>query len=170
VWRVWPRLREAARLLQAAHPGLEVVVAGVRGCSYPETDHVRLYWHAPATVLAAADAALCKCGSASLEAALAGVPHVIGYALHPASYAVARRVVRVPFVGLVNLLAGRRVVPELIQHEARPDRIAAAVLPLLDPEGSAARAQRAAFAEVRTRLGPPGAARRAATMALELVA
>jgi lipid-A-disaccharide synthase len=67
---------------------------------------------------------------------------------------------------MVNLIAGARVVPELIQHEMTPEKVAAEVLALLD-EPARAEAMRAALAEVRQRMGPPGASRRAAEVVLE---
>lgn len=170
VRRLWPTLRAAASRLRAAHPGLQIVVAAARGCTYPDAGGIHVAWDASAATLAAADVTLCKAGTATLEAALLGVPSVVVYRTDALSYAIARRVARVPFVGLANLLAGQDVVPELIQGNARPDAMAAAVLPLLDREGAAAQAQRAAYAAVRRELGSPGASGRTAAMALDLVA
>ncbi|MBI2537858.1 MAG: lipid-A-disaccharide synthase [Gemmatimonadetes bacterium] len=170
VRRLWPVLRDAARRLRAFHPDLDTVVAAVPGCEYPGSDDLRLSGSGAAVVLAAADCALCKAGTATLEAAIVGVPSVVVYRTDAWSYAVARRMARVPFVGLANLLAGRAVVPELIQRDARVEPIVAAALPLLDPDGPAARQQRAAYRGVRAQLGSPGAARRTAAWALELVA
>jgi lipid-A-disaccharide synthase len=151
-------------------PGLEVVVAAVPGGEYPGSDDLRLAQRGAQDALAAADCALCKAGTATLEAALVGVPSVVVYRTDAWSYLVARRVTRVPFVGLVNLLAGRAVVPELIQGDARVEPIVGAALPLLDPDGAAARRQRAAYQSVRAQLGGPGASNRTAGWALELVA
>ncbi|MBI4421452.1 MAG: lipid-A-disaccharide synthase [Gemmatimonadetes bacterium] len=170
VRRLWPVLRDAARRLRAWEPDLEILVAGVAGAEYPESDDVRVSLGGAAMALAAADCVLCKAGTGTLEAAVVGVPSVVVYRTDPWSYAVARRVARVRFVGLVNLLAGRSVVPELIQRDARVETIAAAAQPLLDPQGTAAQKQRAAYAEVRAQLGGPGAARRTAAWALEMVA
>lgn len=170
VRRLWPVLRDTARRLRASRPGLEIVVAAVQGCDYPGSDDLRLCPEGSAAALAAADCALCKAGTATLEAAIVGVPSVVVYRTDALSYAIARRVARVPFVGLVNLLAGRAVVPELIQGDAGVGPIAAAALPLLDPEGRAAQQQRAAYQDVREQLGTPGAAQRTAAWALELVA
>ena len=77
----------------------------------------------------------------------------------PLSYALARLLVRVPHVALVNLIANRRVAPELLQARWNPDELAAATRKLLDGE---AEGQREALAEVRRRLGGPGASSRAA--------
>ncbi len=103
---------------------------------------------------AAAAAALTKSGTSTLELALAGVPMAVTYRLNPLTAAIARRLIRVPHVAMVNLLAGRSVVPELLQQECRPDRLAATLATLLDDPAAAA-AQRAAFGEVMARLAPP---------------
>jgi len=120
-------------------------------------------------VFAAADAGVCKSGTTTLEATLADLPMVIAYRVHPVSFAIAIGLLRVPHVGLVNLIAGREVAPEFLQGAATAPALAAAVLPLLDPQSEAARRQRAGLALVRERLGPPGAADRVASIALELL-
>lgn len=125
------------------------------------------------TLLHHAAAALVKSGTSTLQAALAGTPLVVTYRMHPLTYFLARRLVRVPHVGLVNLVAGARIAPELIQAEATPTRLAAALLPLLD-EGAARDAAVAGLQRVRDALMPeqPGrtTAERVAELAAELVA
>lgn len=168
VRRIWPVMRDAARQVRDAVPALEVVVATQAGLSYPGWDE----WRAAGSpsAMAAADAGLCKSGTTTIQAALAGLPMVVTYRMHPVSFAAARRAVRVPWVGLVNLIAGREVSPELLQGTATPGRLARAVLPLLDRDGDVAKRQREAFRDVRDRLGTPGASDRVARMALELAA
>jgi lipid-A-disaccharide synthase len=158
-----------ARLAEARMPGLRVIVSVAPGmtvdpvrCPYP------LVSGASFPVLRAADAALCKSGTTTLEAAVAGCPLVIAYRTSGWSYAIARRLVRIPDIALVNIVAGRRVVPELVQHAATPDALARHLLPLLDPDSGERREQVAGLAAVRARLGEPGAARRAAAIASEL--
>jgi lipid-A-disaccharide synthase len=103
-----------------------------------------------------------KSGTATLEAALMGRPIVVVYKLAWLSYLVGRLVVRgVRNFALVNLLAGRTVVPELLQEAATPERMAAEIERLLSDPG-ARRAQLEGLAEVRRSLGEPGAARRVA--------
>jgi lipid-A-disaccharide synthase len=167
---LWPTLREAARLLHADHPELALLLAEGPGGEHEEAESLPLTRGPAPVVAAAADAGLCKSGSTTLEAALADLPHVVAYRMHPLTFAAASRLVRVPHVGLVNLILGRRVVPELLQRAAQPRALADAVRPLLDRDGPAARVQRSAFAEVRERLGRPGVAQRVAELGLDLVA
>ncbi|HEY3568976.1 MAG TPA: lipid-A-disaccharide synthase [Thermoanaerobaculia bacterium] len=105
--------------------------------------------------------ALCASGTATLEVGLLGTPMVMVYRLASWTYALAKLMVRLPNVSLVNLVLGRRVVPELIQGDANPERIASEAARLLTDAGERER-MRAALAEVRGRLGEGGASRRAA--------
>jgi lipid-A-disaccharide synthase len=168
--RLWPVFRDAARLVQADRPQTQVLVAAVPGCDYPDGGSARIVGGRPADCFAAADAALCKSGTSTLEAALAGTPLVVAYRMAGLSFLMARRLVKVPWIGLVNLVAERQVAPEFVQQAARPDRLAAAALPLLDAESPERQAQLKALAEVRLRLGEPGASRRAAAIAARFLA
>lgn len=134
-----PRTRAAAARAASRH-GIPVADAD------PE--------HGAAPLLGAFDLGLCASGTACLEAALAGLPTVIAYRLDPLAYAVGRRLVRVPHIGLPNVLLGRRASPELLQDNARGPAIAAASRAMLTPE---ARAQAQADATaLRAMLMPPG--------------
>jgi lipid-A-disaccharide synthase len=103
---------------------------------------------------AAAGAALTKSGTSTLELALAGVPMAVTYRVNPVTAAMARRMIRVPHVTMVNLLAGKKLVPELLQENCTPEKLAAAVRFLLD-DPEAAKVQRAGFAEIMATLAPP---------------
>jgi lipid-A-disaccharide synthase len=104
---------------------------------------------------AASAVALTKSGTATLELALAGVPMVVTYRVNPLTAAIARRLVRVPYASLVNVILGREVVPEMIQADCRADRLAPAVEALLrDPARAAA--QRDAVRPALDALRPPG--------------
>jgi lipid-A-disaccharide synthase len=160
-----PMCRAAARLSRE-RPALVTVVAAAEGLDES--------WFAPsvsrgirvlrgrthsvqnhATVCAVAS------GTATLETALFGTPLVVTYRVGRINYAIARRVVKLPRIGLPNIVAGREVAPELIQRDLTPERLAAALAPCLDdPAVRAARA--AALGVVRERLGGPGASARAA--------
>ncbi len=119
-------------------------------------------------VLAAADLVWVASGTATLEAGLLKKPMVITYRLSPLSYWLGRLLIRVDHIGMVNIIAGERVVPELIQGEVRAERIVAETRRLLRPEVH--RAVAAKLDAVRRRLGPPGAPGRVADMATRLLA
>ena len=167
--RLWPVFREAGRLVRAQRPDVQVILAAASGVSYPRAEGVRIVQDRPGECFLAADAALSKSGTTTLEAALAGTPQVIAYRMNPLSFLLARRLVRVPHIGLANQVAGRRFAPEMVQGEAKPAKLAAALLPLLD-DSPERRAQLDGIAEVRRKLGGPGAARRAAEIAREMLA
>jgi len=169
VRRMWPVFRDAAERVLAGRPDVQAVVAATPAGSYPRCGALRLVSGRPAACLAAADAALCKSGTTTLEAAIADTPMVIAYRVHPLTYLIGRALARVRWIGLVNLIAGREVAPEFIQRRARADLLAAALLPLLR-DGDPARArQLEGLREVRSRLGSPGAAARAAELARALL-
>ena len=117
-------------------------------------------------VMAAADLLLVASGTATLEAACYGTPMIVLYRLSAVSYTLARVLVRgVSAISLPNILAGRPVVPELIQWEATASRLAETAVSLLESEPARV-AQRAALREVRARLGAIGAGERAARAVL----
>jgi len=110
---------------------------------------------------AALDLALCSSGTATLENALLGVPMVVIYKLSWPTYAIARAIIRVPYIAMANLLAGRALVPELIQREATGENVAAAAVALLEDPRRHLALQKDLLA-LRPLLGGSGAAERAA--------
>ena len=116
-------------------------------------------------VMAAADVVLTASGTATLEAALLGAPMVVCYRVSRLTEGVVRLLARVSWISLPNILAGRPIVPEILQDEVTGQRLAAEALRLLD-DPVAATAQRAAFKDLRARLGEPGVGRRAAAVVL----
>jgi lipid-A-disaccharide synthase len=119
-------------------------------------------------VLAAADAVVTASGTATVQTALHGRPMVIVYKLSPLTYALGRAFVRVEHFGMVNLIAGRKIVPELIQADCTPRAIADETVSLLTDTARSAR-MRADLDVVRARLGAGGASRRAAEAVLAAV-
>ncbi len=166
--KLWPVFRDTARMLPAFD--VQWLVAASSAAEYPGAGGIHVIRDRPAECFAAADVALSKSGTTTLEAALAGAPQVIAYRLNPVSYFLARRLIRVPYVGLVNLVAGRKVAPELLQRDATPEKLALALLPLLNQRSAERRDQLEGAAEVRRRLGEPGAASRVAAIARQMLA
>jgi lipid-A-disaccharide synthase len=158
------------RELQRRIPGLQVIVS-VASTVALDSDRCpfRLVHSASLSVLRAADAALCKSGTTTLEAAIADCPLVVAYRTGRISFALAKRLVKVPHIGLVNVVAGREVAREFIQNDVVPKKMADALGELL-AGGSAQRRQvLSGLAEVRAKLGSPGAAERVARIASDLV-
>lgn len=177
VARLSAPLLGAAAWLRARRPGLGFLVPAAS----PETRAVfesewrragadlplRVFDGHSRTVMAAADVVLLASGTATLEALLLKRPMVVTYRVHPLTYALARRLVRVAHVSLPNLLAGRALVPELLQDQATPERLGAAVLSFLEDPGARASLQETFRALHRTlRLGADD---RAAEAVLELL-
>ncbi|MFH1595946.1 MAG: lipid-A-disaccharide synthase [Pseudomonadota bacterium] len=119
--------------------------------------------------LFAAHLAVVASGTATVEAALAGTPTIIVYRLSPLTFAVGRRLIRVPHVGMANLLAGERLFPELLQDDFTAARLAQEALRLMRDPGRLTTLGRG-LARVIAALGGPGASARAAQVALELMA
>jgi lipid-A-disaccharide synthase len=111
--------------------------------------------------LGAADLAIVSSGTATVETALMDTPMIVVYRLAPMTAAIAKLLVRTPMFAMVNLIAGKRVVPELFQNDFTPERVASEVVRLLDSPAERAEMRRE-LAIVREKLGPPGAIDRAA--------
>ena len=165
----WPRFRAAAFQLLEEGRCSRVLLAATSAGDYPDPGPVTPHRDDPLTVLSAADAVLAKSGTTTLQAALTDTPMVVAYRTHPWTYQIARRLLRVQWISLVNLIAGQEVVPELAQHEVTGSRLAEELRPLLDPGHPRTRAQREGLELVRRRLGPPGAAGRVADIAAQLI-
>ncbi len=159
------------RAIEARLPGVQVVVSAPPSVAIdPAICSYRVIRDASHTVLRAATAAMCKSGTTTLEAALLGCPLVVAYRTSAMTYAIARRLVTLPDIALVNIVAGRRVVPEFIQDALRAETVVPALLPLLDEMSPERAVMLEALADVRRLMGAPGAAVRVAAMADALVA
>jgi lipid-A-disaccharide synthase len=168
--RLFPILLESARRLSESHADVQFVVPAAR--TLPAGFLAEMLAESGMTgvvlrsgdypgILEVADAAAVASGTATLDAALAGVPFVAVYRMQPLSYAIAKLLVRVPHIALPNLIAGRRIVPELVQGACTPEAIAGELARLLaDP--AAAERLRADLAGVATSLRGDGAFDRAA--------
>ncbi len=165
----WPLFREVADRMLAERRCDSVVVAGTADGEYPEPGPMKIVRGMADQVLAASTAALIKSGTATLEAALAGTPMVVAYQSSRSTYAIARRLMTVDRISLVNLVAGRDVVPEFWHLPISARETGDALAPLLDPGSPEHRAQLSDLAQVSRQLGEPGAGRRVVELAGELI-
>ena len=175
VRRIFPIMLESARILRREIPKVNfflVEAPHVPAALYDEIagrfpevpltrTSERLY-----DVVSAADFALVASGTATLETALLGTPFFLLYKASASTFFIGRRLVRLPYIGLVNVLAGRHVVPEFIQHLARPERIALETRVMLENPELVDKLVRE-IRQVCGRLGLPGASRRAAQVVLD---
>jgi lipid-A-disaccharide synthase len=161
---------EAARRVVARRPEVQPVIGtpgGIDPAVYATASWPRV--ESAGGLLAFATAALVKSGTTTLEAGIAGTPMVVVYRMNAASYAVAKRLVKVPHIALANLIADARVAPEFVQDAATPDALADALLPLVDADSPERRAMTDGLASIPGRLGGAGASARVAEIAAGLL-
>jgi lipid-A-disaccharide synthase len=165
---------QACRQISASRP-VQFVLALAPGLRAPQMSAhlrpdvpVRVVEHETYNALGAADLAIVSSGTATVEAALMNAPMIVIYRVAPLTAAIARLLVRTPYFAMVNLIAGKRIVPELVQKDLTPERVAAEATRLLDSPNARAEIQ-AGLAVVRERLGPQGAIDRAADVIVEML-
>ncbi|MDE2179226.1 MAG: lipid-A-disaccharide synthase [candidate division NC10 bacterium] len=169
-----PVLLRSAKQLMAERSDLRVIIAAADGLPLDligaylnqEAVSARVVQGRTYEVMAASDVVLVASGTATLEAAIIGTPMVIVYRLAFLSWLLGRLLIRVPYVGIVNLVAGRRVAPELIQFHATPERITDEARRLLLSAEQRLR-MRQELQQTCDRLGPPGAISRTVDAILE---
>jgi lipid-A-disaccharide synthase len=189
VSRILPDLLSAAVKIRDAVPSAQFIVARAPHLDDRLFDTALGAWLPPGTaatgavpggsqapvvegdtdsVLAAADVALTASGTATVQAALHDTPMVVVYRLSPITYRLARRLVTVGTIGMVNLIAGEPIVPELVQDAFTPDAVAREAISMLTDRDRATRI-RGGLARVRERLGGSGGSRRAAEAILRII-
>lgn len=169
-----PVLLDTAKILRAQNADLNIAIARADTLSADFMAPFLEQGPSGVTVFAgqshalqnASDLAVSASGTCTLEMALMLTPMVVVYRMRPLSYLVGRMLVQVDHVSLANLVAGRRVVPELLQNEARPDRIAAELRRIMSEPGAREEMVNG-LRQVRAKLGRPGAGLRAARMLLK---
>jgi lipid-A-disaccharide synthase len=175
--RLLPALCAAATLIEQQQPGASFLIAAPSAAqgtlirrlleTLPQRPtRLAVVEGGMREVLRQARAALVKSGTGSLEAALIGCPAVIVYKTSPLTYWLGRKVVTLDHIGIANLIANRRICPELLQNEATPAAMAHALLPLVDDTPERA-AMLKGYEDVRTLLGAGGATEHAADIVLE---
>jgi lipid-A-disaccharide synthase len=162
-----PILMQACRLIQKERD-VQFVLALAQGVKQPQISRylmpevdMHVVEDATYDALGAADLSIVSSGTATVEAALMDAPMIVVYRLAPLTASIARWLVRTPIFAMVNLISGKRVVPELVQKDFTPARLANEAIRLLDSPDARAEMRRG-LAEVRKKLGPPGAVDRAA--------
>jgi lipid-A-disaccharide synthase len=171
VERNWPLMRESLELVRGSVPGLQaqlIVAPTLAAESFAAPDWLRVVRGRSHEAMAVSTCLVCAAGTATVEAAILGVPLVVAHRTSPLTFELARRLATVSSSCMVNLVAGEGIVPERIQNQARPAAIAALVSHLLHDAGARAEMKRG-LARAVARLGPPGAAERVADLALGLV-
>jgi len=168
-----PTLMKTVQQIQDRYPMLQVLLAQAHSLSDSviheflghSGQQVKVVKGQTNEVIAASDILLVTSGTATLQAALIGTPMVVLYRTSPLTYQIAKCLVKIPYISLVNLLAGKEIVPELIQNRMTPDCIAEEALEILRDTGRRD-AMKQAFQSIRTSLGGPGASKRAAEIIL----
>ena len=175
VTRILPDLMVAAKKIRLRFPSAQFLVARAPNL---DDDHfealsaggqtlIRVLEGETDAILAASNVVLTASGTATVQTALHDTPMVIVYRVSPISYRLLRRLVTVDQVGMVNLIAGERIVPELIQDAFTPAAVAGEAIAILSDSSRVLRI-RAGLARVREKLGGPGASRRAAEAILRI--
>jgi lipid-A-disaccharide synthase len=176
VKRLLPSMIDAADILSSRYAGLKCVLPVAQTISH---DLIRSIARrssleiiiAPKDIyrgLAVCDMAIVASGTATLETAIMGVPMIIAYRVSPLSFWIGKMLVKVPYVGLVNLVAGKKVVPELIQEEVTPQGLADKAISILEDEKTKTSMVKD-LRMVKERLGSPGASIRTARIALKMM-
>ncbi len=167
-----PMLLHACARLQEQHPKLQILVAQAESLSdalvqelLRASSAVTLIKGKPNEVIAASDFVFVASGTATLQTALIGTPMLIVYRTSPLTYQIGKRLVTIPYIGLVNILAEQELVPEFLQERATADNVAREASAIL---GDSARQQfmKEGFQSVRNMLGTSGASERAAKLIL----
>ena len=172
--KMLPTLLEAAKIIQKQLPEVDFVMprAGTIPVNLLEDKikasglEVRITEGHNYDLFSVADLALATSGTVTLEAALCGLGSVIVYRTNPLTYVIAKMVVNIPHIGLPNIVAGKSVVPELIQNDFTPAKVAKAAMELLESERNALLKKDLEY--VKERLGKPGAVNRVAELVLKI--
>ena len=174
IQRLLPVMLDAVKILKQKRPELDFAIPRAATIAKEILEdsvrqaglNIRLIEGHNYDVMSVADLAIVTSGTVTLEAAMCGLGCEILYKSSPVSFWIAKRVVKIPNIGLPNIVAGRQIEPELLQDDCTPDKIASTALELLEPERFA-QLQRDLM-EVKDKLGEPGAVKRVAELVLRM--
>jgi len=174
--RMLPVMLQAARQMAQRRPQLQFVLpqadtvsdADLQSCLQKCALPIRVVKQQAYDAIQCCDAIMTTSGTASLEIALLGVPMLIAYRLSPITYYLGRLLIKIPFIGLPNIIAGRAIVKELIQTEANPSNMAAEIERLLSDMAYRSHCLEG-LQQVKQRLGAGGGSKNMANLALEML-
>jgi lipid-A-disaccharide synthase len=174
---IFPHILDAASIINKKFPEVEFILA--RNSNVPEelydealskhpVPHIRPVYNDTFTALNKSDYALVTSGTAALEAAIMEKPMVVTYKTAPLTYFIAMKIVRYPYISLVNIIPNREIVPECLQNNATGENMAEKIINWIENPDQAAKTK-AAIIKVKQTLGEKGAARRAAQEIVNLL-
>lgn len=173
---LFPVILESASMLRERLHDVQFILPLASSLSRSDIDPILDKWGIEVTVIEemgydvmqVCDAIICVSGTVTLEIAMIGIPMVIIYKVSPLTYAIARRLVKVDHIGICNIVAGERIVKELIQDEATPERIVDEITRILTDDAYAG-AIRTKYNEVREKMGSAGCSEKVAGIALDML-
>ncbi len=173
---LFPVILESASMLRERLHDVQFILPLASSLSRSDIDPILDKWGIEVTVIEemgydvmqVCDAIICVSGTVTLEIAMIGIPMVIIYKVSPLTYAIARRLVKVDHIGICNIVAGERIVKELIQDEATPERIVDEITRILTDDTYAG-AIRTKYNEVREKMGSAGCSEKVAGIALDML-
>jgi len=175
IQRLLPEMLLTAQKLREKQPELQIIIAQSSNLSdsiyqsfLNNHSDIRLLKNQTYDIMHYADGLLITSGTATLEAALCGTPMIIVYRTSAVTYQIARALTRIEHVGLPNIIAGEEIVPEFIQHQFQAEVVASRLMPFIFDK-AVNQAKRQQLQRVREKMGQPGAAQKAAQIALDLI-
>ena len=171
--RLLPDMIASAQLLKKSYPNLQVGIARAPSIEkklyreYLSNDEFKLIENATYELMKHSSACIVCSGTATLETACFGTPLAIVYRVSRLSFEIGKRLVKLPYIGLVNVIAGKKIAPEFVQDRFKPEAVADAIAPFLT-EGKEREEFQQALRQVQYQLGTPGASARTAKLALKL--
>jgi len=176
VKRVLPTMLAAYTRVRAQHPETHAILPCAPTLDRSVLDEILRDYDAPIDVvdgrtydvMQACDAIMSASGTATLETAMMGVPMTIVYRVNPISYTIMSRMIKIPYIGLVNIVAEKRIIREFVQRDAQPDAIADEVLRLLTDDDYAA-SMRTELGRVRDKMGEGGASEHVAELIADML-